>query len=88
MTNEIKKFIESHGLLICPQCEGEGEVGYFCGHDSTQNCSACGGKGIIKSLNKQLHRKTCVVCRGRGGIGCCDERGYQEWESFEIYKHF
>ena len=32
MTPEIKKVIESTGAVICPKCDGEGEVGTFCGH--------------------------------------------------------
>jgi hypothetical protein len=44
----------------------------------------CDGQGIIKSLNTQKHRKTCVICGGKGGPGCCDNRGYQEWESYEL----
>lgn len=85
MTSEIKDFIKSHGMLICPSCDGEGEVGYFCGHETTSMCYDCGGKGIIRSLNKQKHRKECVICKGQGGLGCCKNKGYHEWESYELY---
>lgn len=47
-------------------------------------CYDCGGKGIIKSLKKQKHRKECSICNGSGGIGCCNSRGYHEWESYEF----
>ena len=85
MTKAIKELINSQGLMICPSCEGEGEIGYFCGHESTTSCYWCGGKGIIKSLNKQKHRKNCIICDGReGGCGGCNNKGYQEWESYEL----
>lgn len=86
MTKEIKNFIESQGLLICPTCEGEGEYETFCGHYTSETCSNCQGKGIIRSLNKQTHKKECRICNGRGGLGCCDHKGFHEWESFEIYE--
>jgi DnaJ-class molecular chaperone len=85
MTSEIKKFIESQGLLICPTCGGEGTYETFYGHYSSETCSSCQGKGIIRSLNKQKHRKECVICNGRGCLGGCNHRGYHEWESFELY---
>lgn len=84
MTNAIKQLIKSSGALVCPSCDGEGEVGYFCGHETTTTCYRCAGKGVIKSLNKQKHRKTCSICQGRGGKGCCENRGFQEWESYEL----
>ena len=86
MTDSIRKLIESNGLLMCPSCDGEGEVGYFCGHETTENCYMCGGQGIIRSLKKKRHRKTCSICRGEGGPGCCDNKGFQEWESYELIK--
>jgi hypothetical protein len=84
MTPTIKSIVEKAGFLFCPSCEGSGEVTYFCGHDVTSDCAWCAGHGIIKSLNKQKHRKTCSICSGRGGLGCCDKRGFQEWESYEL----
>lgn len=84
MTNSIKKIIKAKGLLICPSCNGEGEVGYFCGHETTTNCYMCNGNGVIKSLKKQKHKKTCSICNGRGGLGCCKNKGYHEWESYEL----
>jgi hypothetical protein len=87
MTKEIKKFIESHGALICPSCEGEGEVGYFCGHDTITKCSKCAGKGLVASLKKQKQSKKCIICNGRdGGCGGCDShpKGLIEWESYEL----
>ncbi len=89
MTETCKKIIESAGFLICPFCEGEGEIGYFCGHESSTNCSMCGGEGVVKSLKKQKNKKICDICSGRGGLGCCDNKGFYEWESFEphIFHH-
>jgi hypothetical protein len=86
MTSTIKSIVESAGFLICPHCEGNGEIGYFCGHESYTNCYMCAGEGVVKSLNKQKHRKTCSICSGRGGLGCCDKKGFREWETFELIK--
>jgi len=84
MTSEIKKTLLSQGYLICPACDGEGEYETFCGHYVSETCYHCAGKGIIKSLNKQKHRKPCIICDGRGCLGGCDHRGYHEWESYEL----
>ena len=46
----------------------------------------CDSEGVVKSLNKQKHKKTCSICSGRGGLGCCDKKGFYEWESFELIK--
>jgi hypothetical protein len=86
MTPTIKSIIESAGFLICPYCEGSGEVDDFCGHTITSNCLKCAGEGVVKSLNKQKHRKTCTICSGRGGLGCCNKKGFREWETFELIK--
>lgn len=74
-------------MLICPSCEGEGEIGYFCGHETTSHCYDCQGRGIIRSLKKQKHKKDCMICNGRkGGCGGCNfnANGWQEWESYEV----
>lgn len=87
MTKEIRNFIESNGILICPSCEGEGEIGDFCGHESTRKCYFCAGKGIIRSLNTQKQSKKCGICCGReGGCGGCNHhpKGFIEWESYEL----
>jgi tRNA-binding EMAP/Myf-like protein len=87
MTSEIREFIKSQGMLICPSCEGEGEIGYFCGHETTSHCYDCQGRGIIRSLKKQKHKKDCMICNGRkGGCGGCNfnANGWQEWESYEV----
>ena len=87
MTPAIKNLITSQGLLICPACDGEGEIGYFCGHESTSHCYRCDGQGIIKSLNEQKQQKKCIICNGRkGGCGGCNfnANGCQEWESYEL----
>lgn len=84
MTSAIKEFIKSQNLLVCPACEGEGEIGYFCGHETTTNCYHCGGNGIIRSLKKVKQRKKCSICQGRGGRGCCEGKGYHEWDSYEL----
>jgi hypothetical protein len=87
MTEDLKKFVESHGALVCPICKGEGEIGYFCGHEITENCSMCAGKGIIASLKTQKQSKKCRICNGRdGGCGGCNSnpKGLIEWESYEL----
>lgn len=86
MTREIKELIKSQGLLICPSCNGEGEFSSFCGHETTESCYDCGGKGIIRSLKKQKHQKDCIICQARiGGCGGCNfhPKGLIEWESYE-----
>jgi hypothetical protein len=85
MTPEIKDLIKHTGNLVCPYCDGGGEVGTFCGHESTETCRMCAGKGIVKSMDKQTHRKDCVICSGKGCAGGCDWRGYQEWDSYELF---
>jgi hypothetical protein len=84
MTNAIKQVIANSGLLICPTCNGEGEIGYFCGHETTSTCYDCQGNGIVKSLNKQKQRYSCRICNGRGGPGCCDNKGFREFETWEL----
>jgi DnaJ-class molecular chaperone len=84
MTRFIKDFIKSQNLLVCLACDGEGEVGYFCGHDITTKCYHCDGNGIIRSLKKEKHRRECSICKGKGGLGCCDNKGYLKWESYEL----
>lgn len=87
MTAAIKKLILSKGLLICPSCNGEGEVGYFCGHETTIDCWDCDGNGIIRSKKKQKHSKKCPICDGRkGGCGGCNfhPKGLIEWKSYEL----
>lgn len=86
MTPAIKKVIKSSGLLVCPACLGDGSLGYFCGHYTTTQCRMCEGNGIVKSLKKQKHKKTCVICSGKGGVGCCKNKGFHEWESYELIK--
>lgn len=85
MTSAIKKLILSQGLLICPACNGEGEFDYFCGHETTTDCYMCAGNGVVRSLKKQKHRKTCTICNGReSGCGGCKNKGFHEWESYEL----
>jgi DnaJ-class molecular chaperone len=89
MTDTIKKIIKSSGAIICPYCEGEGEIGDFCGHESTRSCYMCAGRGVVKSLKKQRHTKSCIICNGRGavsGCGGCDDKGFHEWKSYELWK--
>jgi len=81
MTSAIKRLIESTGAIICPRCNEEGEFGY--GY-STEHCYMCNSNGVVKSLKKVKHRKTCKICHGNGGKGCCEYRGYHEWETFEL----
>jgi DnaJ-class molecular chaperone len=84
MTTSIKNILLSRGFLICPSCDGEGEVDYFCGHESSSTCYDCAGHGVILSLKKVKQRKDCTICKGKGGLGCCNHKGYQEWESYEL----
>jgi hypothetical protein len=87
MTSAIKNLIASSGLLVCPSCNGEGEIGYFCGHESSTNCYLCDGNGIIRSLKKQKQSKKCDICEGEdGGCGGCNSnpKGLIEWESYEL----
>lgn len=84
MTSTIKSLIRSAGMQVCPACSGEGEVGYFCGHEITTDCIMCNGHGVVRSLKKQNHLKPCEICEGRGG-GCCDKKGYQKWETYELF---
>jgi|AntRauTorcE11898_2_1112593.scaffolds.fasta_scaffold01566_1 hypothetical protein len=86
MTPKQKEILENQGFIICPNCMGSGEFTAFCGHDIEVACNWCDGDGIVNSLNKQRHTATCNICSGRGGPGCCDNRGYQEWETFELLK--
>jgi hypothetical protein len=85
MTDAIGNILKENGLLICPSCRGEGEIGYFCGHETTTMCYMCAGNGVIRSTKKQKHRKPCSICAGRGGRGCCDNKGFHEWESYELF---
>lgn len=87
MTPAIKKVIKQSGLLICPSCDGDGEIGYFCGHETTRRCYMCEGNGVIRSLEKQKHNKKCDICKGRnGGCGGCNShpKGLIEWESYQL----
>jgi len=74
-----------NGAIVCPSCDGEGEVGSFCGHETIESCFWCAGKGMVKSLNRQIHRKNCVICGGEGCAGGCDWKGFREWESYELW---
>jgi hypothetical protein len=88
MTNTIESIIKNSGLQVCPSCDGDGCVEYFCGHDTTSSCYMCAGNGVIRSTRKQKHSKKCRICNGRkGGCGGCDghREGLIEWESYELY---
>lgn len=86
MTKAIKDLIASQGLIICPNCQGEGELLSFCGHETTTDCYHCGGNGIIRSLKLIEHHKKCIICNGRiGGCGGCnDPDGLIKWQSYEL----
>ena len=84
MTNAIKKLIEFCGALICPSCNGEGEVQEFCGHYVDFDCERCDGNGIIKSTKLVTYSKTCVYCSGKGCRQCYDS-GYVESEKYELF---
>ena len=47
---QIKELKKEFNLPIevCPNCEGDGEITTFCGHDVTEWCGICEGKGYIK----------------------------------------
>jgi hypothetical protein len=87
MTSAIKKLILSNGFLICPSCDGEGEICDCCGYNSTRTCFYCAGNGIVLSLKSTKQSKKCGICQGRdGGCGGCDSnpKGLIEWESYEL----
>lgn len=89
MTNTIKGIIENSGVLVCPSCNGFGEIDYFCGHESSRQCTMCAGHGVIHSTKKQRHSKKCSICNGKeGGCGGCNDHphGLIEWESYELFK--
>lgn len=89
MTHTIKEIIKSQNLLLCPACDGEGEIGYFCGHDTTTKCYHCAGHGVIRSLKKVCQSKKCSICKGReGGCGGCNfnAKGLIEWQSYELFQ--
>lgn len=83
MTKTIKQLIESTGAIVCPTCNGEGEYGSFCGHETTETCCMCCGRGVVKSLKKVKLRKDCIICNGKGCLGGCNHKGYHEWDIFE-----
>ena len=35
-------------IKVCSDCEGDGEITTFCGHDVTEYCQTCEGKGYKK----------------------------------------
>jgi DnaJ-class molecular chaperone len=35
-------------INVCPYCGGNGEIVTLCGHDVTEFCHLCGGKGYIR----------------------------------------
>ena len=39
-------------IKVCPDCMGDGEITTFCGHDVTEWCQQCEGKGYIKKEKK------------------------------------
>lgn len=90
MTEKIKEFIKSHGALVCPSCEGEGELLFFGGRHniySLTECIDCAGNGLVASLKKQKQSKKCNICNGRdGGCGGCNShpKGLIEWETYEL----
>jgi len=89
VTKAIENVIKKSGLLICPACKGDGEIGYFCGHETTTDCIMCASNGIIKSKKKQKQSKKCFICNGRkGGCGGCNSnpKGLIEWWSYELIK--
>lgn len=89
MTRTIRNIVEALGLQICPTCDGEGEIGYFCGHETTTNCYMCDSAGVIRSQTKVKRSKKCDICHGRkGGCGSCNSnpKGLIEWESYELFE--
>jgi len=32
---------------VCDNCDGDGEIITFCGHDVSETCSQCIGKGYV-----------------------------------------
>lgn len=55
MTKEIRELIEKEtNYTVCSDCDGEGEIDYFCGHESSTYCHKCKGTGLILSANGTL----------------------------------
>ena len=84
MTATQEKIIKDQGFLPCPNCEGSGEITSFCGHEVVEGCCMCAGHGVVRSLQREKHKKPCGICEGQGGPGCCENKGFHEWESFEL----
>lgn len=54
MTNKIKELIKNNtDFEVCGCCGGEGEVDYFCGHQSWESCRLCNGDGVTKKKSKK-----------------------------------
>tara|TARA_R110000822_G_scaffold6960_1_gene29000 strand:- start:174 stop:350 length:177 start_codon:yes stop_codon:yes gene_type:complete len=50
-------------MIVCPECEGEGEIDYTCG--------SCAGSG-----EGMWPGTTCTICKGSGGgVEVCDTCG-------------
>lgn len=47
-------------IEVCKQCDGDGEISTFCGHEVMENCSNCKGKGYLR-MNQQTDK--CKDCR-------------------------
>lgn len=84
MTKKIRELIQASGRTICPRCGGTGEITTFCGHDIQEECHWCDGNGVVKSTKKVKKRDPCHICGGRGGPGCCNNKGYHEYETYEL----
>jgi DnaJ-class molecular chaperone len=54
--NELKKEFKLP-IEVCGQCLGDGEITTFCGHDVTEWCQKCEGKGYLRVLKMSKKSK-------------------------------
>jgi DnaJ-class molecular chaperone len=52
-------------IKVCPDCLGDGKITTFCGHDITEYCQKCSGKGYIKysTVSKHKQRKLKIFLK-------------------------
>lgn len=55
MTEAIRDVINESGFSVCKTCNGDGEHGYFCGHETIVECADCNGSGIVPTPGVKLN---------------------------------
>lgn len=55
MTEAIMNVVKEGGFSICETCNGEGEHGYFCGHETIAECDDCCGSGLVSIPGAELN---------------------------------